>query len=146
MSLPILRTHSSLFPPTSYSAWCSLTTTPVSHGPASPTPRTLRAKRALQSTLSKPPTAPTESKAGTHVTNKSMCPYKAVCLSMSVTSACSQCCPVCPSSTLRQTINRIWFVCVCSSECVCMYLLYGSVLHNFVCFPFEQDRLFTQLK
>lgn len=76
-----------------YSAWCSLTTTPASLEPASltlhirPIPP---AKKAPPSTLSQPPTAPTATKAGTHETNKSMCPSKALWLSLSVNSACQK--------------------------------------------------------
>lgn len=140
--------HLNSCPPTSFSAWCSLTTMPVSHGPAFPTlltPRTLRAKRALPSTLSKLPTAPTESKAGTHETNKSTCPSKAVCLSMSVTSACGQCCPV--SFVESQTDCRPHLDCLCTFVWMCMYVsLVWFSLQYFVCFPLEQERLVTQSK
>lgn len=71
--------HLSWCPRTWYFAWCSLTTTPASLEPASPTlliHPILQAKRAPLSTLSPQPTAPTEPKAGTRETNKSMCPSK----------------------------------------------------------------------
>ena len=91
-------------PQTWYSAWCSLTTTRASLGPASPTPpiRPIPpAKRARPSTLYRPPTAPTASRVGTHETNKSMCLPPVTVLTV----------------LLLSDSNMCW----CS--CVCLYVL-----------------------
>lgn len=117
--------HLSWCPQTWYSAWCSSTTMPASLEPASPT-LPIRpippAKRVPPSTLSQPQTAPTAPKAGTHETNKSMCPSKALWLSMSVNSACRQCCPVCPFAGSRQTVTCLAGY-VCMFVWMCMYVL-----------------------
>lgn len=112
--------HLSWCPQTWYSAWCSLTTTLASLEPASPIlpiHPILQAKRVPPSTLSPPPTAPTEPKTGTRETNKSMCPSKALWLSMSVTGACRQRLPC---------LSRQTFTCVSVKLCVsvwrCMYV------------------------
>lgn len=116
-------------PQTWYSAWCSLTTTLASLEPASPTLHIHPippAKRAPRSTLSQPPTAPTATKAGTHETNKSMCPSKALWLSLSVNSVCQQllsCVSVCRVQT-DCNMSGCWCVYVCLNVYVCyLYVL-----------------------
>lgn len=116
--------HLSWCPLTWYSAWCSLTITPASLGPAFHTHlilHILRAKKAPPSTLSQLQTERIVPKAGTHETNKSMCPSKALSLFVSVNCACQQSCPVCCFSGFRQIVPRL-AVDECMFVWMCMFL------------------------
>lgn len=84
-----------------------------------------QAKRAPLSTQSQLQTERIAPKAGTHETNKSMCPSKALCLFVSVNRACHQCCPVCLLSGFGQTIPHL-AVDVCMFVWMCMFV---SLVH-----------------